>query len=351
MVARTDTRETRLFLRGHGEWPIAISRFMLALATPLVLWIEDPVVPAAHLQITYAVAVGYICYSLCLLVLVRRPGVPGAGLGIVAHSLDLAVFALFIFFSTGATSLFFVYFVFAITAAAMRREGRGALWTTLVATLIVFAGVYLDPEYGRRPILAANSVVVRAAYLAMVGLILWYANGHEARQRRRFSRLAAWPVASDASTGVGELLRHSAGVLKTPRVLLCWEDPEEPWLYTGLWDGKVFERSQEAPGAFGTLVSNALLGTSFFCRDASVENPLAVCVTTDKTVWKSRGRVIHRALQKHFDITSVLALSLQTGNLQGYVFGLDRAGMTPDDLALGRIAADEIGIRLNSSIS
>src|SRR5207244_10212181 len=71
----------------------------------------------------------------------------------ITHAFDLVAFSIFMYFTHGPTSPFFVFLVFALLCAPLRWLWRGTLWTA-VAALVVLTGLGLyaagflhDPEF------------------------------------------------------------------------------------------------------------------------------------------------------------------------------------------------------------
>ena len=71
----------------------------------------------------------------------------------------------------------------------------------------------------------------------------------EQRLSREMLKIASWPRGplQDADALLAHLLAHAAGILEAPRVLLAWEEVDEPWLHLAHRSGGGIERSREAP--------------------------------------------------------------------------------------------------------
>ena len=87
--------------------------------------------------------------------------------------------------------------------------------------------------------------------------------------------LAAWPraFAPDVFALVRDLLERTAGVLVAPRVLVAWEEADEPWLYVASWGRGEFRGTREPPGTWEPLVAEPLAGTDFLCPDSKAAVP------------------------------------------------------------------------------
>jgi signal transduction histidine kinase len=277
-----------------------------------------------------------------------RDHLPRGLFGILSHAFDLLIFSIIIFFTLGPTSPFFVFFVFSIICATLRWQWQGALWTT-VASLSAVVGMALYPaDLLRDPDFEMNRFIMRVVYLAVVGSLLGYVGAHEQTRRRELSGLAAWPhgVPDDSPGLARQVLEFSAGILSAPRIFLAWEEQEEPWLYLASWARGTFEYTREAPGALGSMVAESLAGKSFFCPDAKRAEP-AVVYASPSGLQRWRGAPLQPEMQERVRAKAVLALRLPGGNARGYLFALDKARMTSDDLVLGEIAAQGVASQLD----
>ena len=333
----------------RAEHLIALGRLVLAVFSLLAIWL-DPSTPGRHAPLAYALLAGYVAYSLLLAGILWRTQMPLANLPLVTHVLDLFLFALFMFFTEGPTSPFFVYFVFSLFCATLRWSWRGVAWTAAIAlTAFIGMGIYEgtitgDPEF------ELNRFIIRSVYLAVVASLLGYLGLHEDRRRGELSGLAAWPrvVHKEVQTLVREMLEHAAGILRAPRIVLAWEEEEEPWVHFASWSREEFRYSREPPGAYEPLVSELLIGTDFLCLDTSVSIP-TVLHSSPTGLQRWSGAPFNPAFQARFGIRAALSMSLESEGLKGRLFVLDMTGMTFDDLVLGRIVANEMTAQMDQS--
>lgn len=130
----------------------------------------------------------------------------------------------------------------------------------------------------------------------------------------KIAAIAAWPRGSlqDDDALLTHLLAHVAGVLEAPRVLLAWEETDEPWLYLAHWrDGRI-ERFREAPcGEPGEPVEDSLRRRFTLSEEAA---------------WPVHGEIVQGTLFAFHD--------------DGDAFG-------PDHLVLGEIAAQRVAAELD----
>jgi hypothetical protein len=171
-----------------------------------------------------------------------------------------------LFFTEGPTSPFFVYFVFLLVCASLRWQWRGTLWTAGAALMTVIILAFYPSSLFREPEFELNRFIIRIVYLAVMSLLLGYVGAHDDKMRRDLSHVAAWPsfFASDPGALLREMLAHVAGVLKAPRIILTWEEKEEPGRHLVSWSGNDFQQKRETPQAtLSPLVAESLTGTSF----------------------------------------------------------------------------------------
>ncbi len=237
--------------QSRAEFLIAMARLVLAAFSLLAIWL-DPSEPSRYEQVAYALLWGYVAYSLLLAILIVRIRGSLGNLPLITQGLDLLLFTLFMFFTEGPTSPFFVYFVFSLFCATLRWSWRGTFWAAGIALLMligmgIYAGeIILDPAF------ELNTFIIRSAYLAVVAFLLGYLGAYEERERGELLGLAAWPrsIHKEIQELVREMLEYAAGILPAPRVILTWEEEEEPWIYLASWSRDDFSYTREPPGQF-----------------------------------------------------------------------------------------------------
>jgi hypothetical protein len=183
--------------------------------------------------IAYSLLGGYVLYAGLVALLVWRSPTSLIHLRLAMHSFDLLMFTLFMHFTEGPTSPFFAYITFALLGAALRWSWYGTLWTAGVAlATFVGSGIYAA-EVVREPSFALHRFIIRSVYLAVIAGLLAYLSASVQRWRRELSTLTAWPRHAPEGAGppVRQVLEHASRILSTPRVLMVWEDPEEPWCH------------------------------------------------------------------------------------------------------------------------
>ena len=335
--------------RVRVERLIATGRVVLATCSLLAVWLDSSTTPAQYRVATNVLLAAYVAYAVGLAMVAWLGRAPSVRLGLVTHVVDLALFSLFVYLTERPTSPFYTYFIFAMVGATLRWQWRGALWTA-VAALAAFtavglyaAGVSGDPGFG------LDRFVVRSAYLAVLASLLVFLGAHEQRRRNEMHELAAWPRAmpQDPAAVVREVLERAAAILRAPRALVAWEDPDEPWLQLGSWSVRgEFHFEREPPGTFDPLIAAPLAEASFLSRDAGAPAPGVLWDSPDG-LEEWRGTPLNPALQSRFAVRAVLCLCLRGECVEGRLLLLDRRELTADDLVLGEIVARQAAASLD----
>jgi signal transduction histidine kinase len=326
--------------RNRTERLIVIGRVVLAAFFLLAIWL-DPTTPARYTQTTYTLLIVYLGYALLLVPLAWRPGASLDRLGLITHLIDLPTFVLLMYLTEGPTSPFFVYFVFALLAAALRWQWWGTLWTALVVqTVFIAMGVFV--AYGLRdPDFELNRFIIRNAHLTVVAVLLGYLSAYEQQLRSELAKLAAWPRQAPYESLVQQLLKKAAAILDVPRVLMVWEDPEEPWCYFATDFYGEFRCTQEPPAVLESLVAGPLADSPFLCPDVGGHAPTLLHATSGN-LQRWHGNPLDPKVRTRFGIESVISLPLCGDILQGRLFFLDRPTMTTDHLTLGEIVTRQL---------
>lgn len=226
----------------------------------------------------------------------------------------------------------------------MRWGWMGTLWTA-IADLAILGGLgYYFAEVLRDPAFELNRFIIRGVYLGVVASLLGYLGVFDERLRREVSSLPPWPqrMPAGAREMAGEALAHIAGSLGLTRLLMVWEDEEEPWLYLASWGAdrtaEGCDWSREPIGSYEPLVAESLAEASFFCSDASAASPRVLLISGDRPR-RLAEPVVHPAVRARFGIGPVLSWRLRGESVEGRLFALDDPPGSMDQLLLGEILA------------
>ncbi len=314
----------------RAERVIAAGRFVLAASSLTAIYLE-PATPARFQQTTYALLLVYTLYALALaLVAWRSTTLMPARWRLFLHALDLVLFSVFVYLTEGPASPFFLYFIFSLFCATLRFSWRGIL-ATGVAAMAIYGTVAVF-AYLRDPNFETSRVLVREAYLAVIAALLVYLGVHHERLRRELASLAAWPreLAQRVDDVLRATLAHAAAVVNAPRVLLLWEEREEPWLYAAVWARDDFRLDRLAPAE-----TTPLRNRSFFARGQG--EPILVYDAGTVTMADWTAEPIDRQLRIRYAIGPAIVVSLESQTLTATFIIPEVRTATADDLALAHV--------------
>jgi signal transduction histidine kinase len=169
------------------ERVVAISRSVLALGGLIAIYL-DPAQPSQG-PFAYAFVATYAAFAFALLVFVlsaRRA--PARNWSLASHGLEVALVSLIIWSSEGPLSPFFVYFTFVLLVAALRWQGRGALMTGAVLTLVLVVlstsalVTHVEPA-------DLDRLVLRNVYLLVASILIAFFGDELGRSYQRLERL------------------------------------------------------------------------------------------------------------------------------------------------------------------
>jgi signal transduction histidine kinase len=289
---------------------------------------------------------GYIAFAI-VIVLARasrslsRQGAYGV------HAVDVAVSSALMVLSSGVASPFFVFYQFALIAATLRWDWMGALVTAGILTLTLWM-VYLTGISPPAEVIAPDSdnlgrTLIRGAFLMTGGAMLAYLGAHRERGGRRFAKLAAWPQIQPGESKIDLLersLSHVADVMQAPRVLVIWDEADEPYRQMALWEGGQVRYSREDSTLFGDLVA-----------PTHKHRPFAVVQEQGRgAAGNLFNKLVDRALIKTFAFTAVATAPFRYTACRGRIFVLDRTTAREEDLSLISVIASRIGVSLEDRI-
>ncbi len=340
LTPRTESpfRPLELGYPARAERWIATGRAVLATVPPVLWWLGGFEV-TDHRRIVHFLLWGYLSYAWLLAALISEMPATRRGLQLSTHAADLVMYAVFTYLFEGQGSPFAFYFAFAIVAAAIRWEWRGALSTAIVAlTLYASISLYFLLQPDAR--FDAYQWFFRLVYLAVIAVLVGYLAAYEAEWRREVSRLADWSRghAESGQEGLRDTVADAAGILRAGRIVLLWEEEEHPAVEVIHWNQGAFDRSRESPETLNALVPKPLEGEGFFCLDAAAARPVVWRAAPDAVV-RIEGAPLRADFRERFQVRQLLAIPLREQAVSGYLLALDKPRMTADDLVLGQIVA------------
>ncbi|UFS71247.1 histidine kinase [Geomonas sp. RF6] len=341
--------DRRYFPQSRLELLIAGSRTVFAFFSLLAIWI-DPSEPSRYANVAYGLMVAYVVYSLIVALVVWPASRPIKWLPVATHAFDVVAFLVFMFFTEGATSPFFVYVTFSMLCATLRWHWRGAIYTTgLFLVSFLCLGVY-GSHILHDPGFEYNRFIIRGAYLTVIAMLLGYLGTYQETLIGEIANLSKLPkVDDDLDVGalMQALLEHACTLTGASRGLAIWENSEDPWRNVAYFTGASYEVTREAPDLFGEMVTQSLSGSNFLCHNADLHGSGALWDSPEGPAYCYDAPVIDPELISRYAIRSAISLCLQGKHVQGRLFLFDKKRMTSDDLLMGRIVSHRIGILLN----
>jgi signal transduction histidine kinase len=286
--------------------------------------------------------VAYLFYAATLVFATARLRF-GPRLKYLVHGIDIAVSSALMYLTDGPTSPFYVFFVFISLAGALRWNWRGAIGSAALLAFVLVLLYLVDVNPTGPPESEAQDLsraIVRGGFLMVSGALLAYVGGFQERSRLRFAKLAAWPAPRSGDAGLlAQTLAHAASVMRAPRVLVIWEEPDEPSRNVILWSENKLQQSRERPELFGRLVGPAYGASAFIVEPTALGGPVPPA-----------PQVIDPDLRRTFTIESAVTAPFRRDNCSGRVFMLDRRAWSDDDVPLIEIVASRIGVELQDHL-
>jgi signal transduction histidine kinase len=198
VVALLDILSPRLALRDRPQETIkiervlAIARVMLSVSSLAALYLNSAnEFPAPTL--VYGLLLAYSAHSLALLVLLARWTQVPAGFSWTVQAADILWPCLISIFTNGPETPFFLFFIFALLAAAFRWGMREAVLTLVVAVAaLVGEGSAIHHGWIRVPhaIGLGIALTMRIVYLIIFALLIGYLAELEKRRRTQAASIS-----------------------------------------------------------------------------------------------------------------------------------------------------------------
>jgi signal transduction histidine kinase len=322
---------------------VATARLALAAFGLAAIYL-DPSQPAYHVEVAYGILVAYLVFALLLafgsFFLPSLPAVQA-----VAYSIDIVTFSLVMRFTEGPTSPFFVLFTFALLSATLYWGWRGAIGTAVLLVLMLLLVTWSEGSIFAREDMKLDDLIIRGSYLVVTGVLLAYVGAYRDRARAGLAKLAAWPAEQTSLSELpplGRSLAHAADVLRASRVLVLWEDAEEPYVYATLWTNGRPHGERLASVGLDELLAPEMAPHAFLMTDAAA--PYVVSAEGPRSLKQSP--ISPTVLERFCIAGSVATAPFQGSGFSGRIFVVAPAFLGDDVLPLVEIAALRIGIEI-----
>jgi signal transduction histidine kinase len=294
----------------------------------------------------FKLLVAYSCLAI-VLAAIRVWRIPGRSTPYVIHCVDLAfVVALGVLAGERAHSLLALFTLCVLLAANLRWSWKAALATGGILALAICCFAI-----GRAVGNGAweNAIFLQALYVVLWATMIAYFSAVVDRRYQQLTRLTQWPgpdLSEAVRPNLANLLAHCATALEAPRMLVLWEEDEEPFANVAIWrDGK-YKHEREIAGSFGSFVRSQQYEAAAFWTDdasstfASMANG-PVCL---------RAPILDDSLIKSFTVHGVISAPFVGVSCKGRVFVLDRPTWSDCQLQLIQIIASRLANALDREI-
>jgi len=308
----------------------------------------DPTPPTGYAVIIYITLIVY-CLFAGLLIAWTGWRIPTFVESQFIHTADIAFMSIFMFLIEGPTSPIFASFTFVLLAATLRWDWKGVLITVaILALLLLIASIVevIDQTIGSDNY-DLNEQIIHGVYLIAAGGMLAFVSALREHNRGRLARLAGWPAHPTPKVNLPILataLAQASTILEAPRVLVLWEEAEEPYVNVALWQSGTFRQDRRIAGTYGALVHRDLASSAFLTQNAERDFLLG-----RNGPARLRG-LFDDELREDFSIRSVATAPFAGTICSGRVFILDRSSWNDADLLLSEIIASRTGIELDRQI-
>lgn len=323
---------------------IATGRAVLALAFLLALWI-DPAVPVRGAIWSYVLVNAYLIWTAALMMVSWRSWWYDFRLATLAQSIDIVVFLSAVYFTESRysefQSPFLAFAAFLIVAAMVRWNWRAAALTAIVllaANLIVGLTIY---ELGLDINLFRFSR--RAVYMILLSCtLIWLSLSRGGGQTIIFPDPPGllgerWEQLLDSA------LSMTARTFDAGQVALAFAGSEEPWIEVRHLSPAGISASRHGPASFGDELTTPRPTAIFnIARQRQL-------VFAEPGVEAITGPVELR-LAELVGANEGLIVPIQSVTGCGHLVAWDCSTLGPDDLALMRVLAEQIGHALDREV-
>jgi signal transduction histidine kinase len=332
-----------------SEHVIAEGRIILSALSLLAIWL-DPLQLADSATATKVL----FAYSALALALLAIPfwKFPGPVAGYVVHAIDIGFLAALVTLSHARPGPFFAFFTLVILlAAALRWDWQGVLATGAVLAVIMLAVGAVASRSAPATASAGvglNGAIVRGVNLIAAGGFLAYFSALRVRRREQLSKLADWPGPDPShmsSPSLATVLRHCARALEVPRVLVLWEEVDEPFVNVAVWKDNVYEHTREIARGVDEFLSKRYSDSIFVTT-----NVRSGFVDMQSGAARLKTPIMNEEFIRRFQIRSVGTAPFVRILCRGRVFILDRGSWGDFLLLLIKFVASRVGMELDRQI-
>ncbi len=206
---------------------MASARVFLATVSLVAIWV-DPTDPERYLGLTYALLAIYVAHTIAVLIYLQFQRDVSQRFAIFLQSVDIFWPALISLITQGPSSPFYVLYLSALLAAGFR-WGLVACMATSITGMginIAQAAILLNSEPWIAGQFEVNRLVIRCAYLLLMGIVLGYFSQEEKHLRAEEVIIArtvrrASSVERSLRTAMHQVLAEIADLFGASQVLVA----------------------------------------------------------------------------------------------------------------------------------
>jgi signal transduction histidine kinase len=220
------------------EGVLAKVRIVLAVSALIAIY-YDPTEPSRYASLAYALLLMYVAYAVGAYVAIRRSAVVSPRTSLGVHAVDILFPSIISLFTEGPNSPFFLFFGFVLLAAAYR-WGINKTLLTGAACIAVLLGQAAALRFSSISNLFQgqydlNTLIMRAAYLAIFAFLIGYLAEQEKRLRAQAFALTS--VSGKARFELGlkgtlrSVLHEITQLFRAQHAILAFEDATGAFLW------------------------------------------------------------------------------------------------------------------------
>ena len=330
-----------LLEHARGERLISTGRLLLAFFALVVVRL-DPDVAELSASRLLPIAAVFSLYAVVALIVAWRVTPTATGYRLALHAVDFLFFSVIIELTHASVSPFFIFFLFSLLSALLRFGVKGMLITAAAAISTYLAMALFDEKIRNDP----GYLIMRSISLAVATLLLAYVGVYHERIRSELTKLAAWPrtTSEQREPLILDTLRLAADLLSAPRVVLIWDDEDEPWLWCAVRDGSgEMTLTREPPDSLERMLDARARDASFLSRGSEQRS----FVARNGVVSRIGTRALDAETRERFAIRDVVSAPVTGQSVSGRIFFLDRADLQLEDISVAELIARLVATRLD----
>jgi signal transduction histidine kinase len=220
------------------ERVLATVRIVLAVSALVAIY-YDSTQPRRYAGIAYALLLMYVAYAVGVYIAIRRRPVVSSQASLGIHAIDILFPSIISLFTEGPNSPFFLFFGFVLLAAAYRWGMNKTLLTGAACIAVLLAEAVVLRSSSISNLFAGqydlNTLIMRAAYLAIFAFLIGYLAEQEKRLRAQAFALTS--VSSKARFELGlrgtlrSVLHEIVQLFRAQQAILAFEDATGAFLW------------------------------------------------------------------------------------------------------------------------